>query len=98
MNDQQQFRLKKINEIKDYFDAELKKEKLMGKRRIKFIASFDYFANSLFYLSQLVAYLFATVIGTPVGIVSACFRIAFSIFTGIRKKLLKTTRHKKEKQ
>ena len=40
---------------------------------------------------------FATVIGAPVGIASASFSLAFSIFTGIGKKLLKTTRCKNKK-
>ena len=40
---------------------------------------------------------FASVIGAPVGIVSARFSLAFSIFTGIIKKLLKITRNKKKK-
>ena len=39
---------------------------------------------------------FATVIGAPVGVVSASFSVAFSILTGIVKKLLKTTRNKKK--
>ena len=32
LNDQQQFRLNKINEIKDYFAAEIKERELMTKR------------------------------------------------------------------
>ena len=40
---------------------------------------------------------FATVIGASVGIVSASFSLAFSIFTGLIKKLLKTIRSKKKK-
>ena len=40
---------------------------------------------------------FATVIGAPVGIASASFTLAFSISTGIVKKLLKTTRNRKKK-
>ena len=39
----------------------------------------------------------ATVIRAPVGTVSASFSLAFSISTGIIKKLLKTTRNKKKK-
>ena len=31
LNDQQQFRLNKINEIKDYFVAEIKEKELMSK-------------------------------------------------------------------
>ena len=40
---------------------------------------------------------FAAVIGTPVGIASAIFSLAFSIFTRIVKKLLKTTQNNKKK-
>ena len=50
LNDQQQFRLNKINEIKDYFIAETKERELMSKRLSKYIASFDRFDKSLFYL------------------------------------------------
>ena len=51
LNDQQQFRLNKINEIKDYFVAEIKERELMSKRLSKYIASFDYFDKSLIVLS-----------------------------------------------
>ena len=38
LNDQQQFRLNKINEIKDYFVAEIKERELMTKILSKYIA------------------------------------------------------------
>ena len=95
LNDQQHFRLNKINEIKDYFVAEIKERKLMSKRLSKYIASFDYFDKSLIVLSVTTGSIsiasFATVIGAPVGITSARFSLAFSICTGIVKKLLKIT-------
>ena len=47
----QQFRLNKINEVKDYFIAEIKERELMSKRLSKYIASFDYFDKSLIVLS-----------------------------------------------
>ena len=47
LNDQQQFRLSRINEIKDYFVAEINERELMSKRLSKYIASFDYFDKSL---------------------------------------------------
>ena len=101
LNDQQQFRLNEINKIKDYFVAEIKERELMSKRLSKYIASFDYFDKSLIVLSVTTGSIsiasFATVIGAPVGIVSASFTLAFSISTGIIKKLLKTTRNKKKK-
>ena len=38
LNDQQQFRLNKINDIKDYSIAEIKKRELMSKRLSRYIA------------------------------------------------------------
>ena len=43
LSDQQQFRLKKINEMKDYFIAEIKERELMSKRLSKYNVSFDCF-------------------------------------------------------
>ena len=77
----QQFRLNKINEIKDYFIAEIKEKELMSKRFSKYIASFDYFDKSLIVLSarsdSISIASFATVIGTPVGIASASLSFTF---------------------
>ena len=41
--DNQQFRLNKINEIKDYFIAEIKERELTLKRHSKYIASLKLF-------------------------------------------------------
>ena len=72
----------------------------MSKRLSKYIASFDYFDKQLIVLSVTASSIsiasFATVIGAPVGIASPTFSLAFSISTGIVKKLLKT-RNKKKK-
>ena len=101
LSNQQQFILNKINEIKDYFLAEIKERELMSKRLSKYIASIDYFDKSLIVLSTTTGSIsnasFATVIGAPVGIVSVSFNLAFSISTDIVKKLLKTTRNRKKK-
>ena len=51
LNDEQHFRLNKINGIKDYFVAEINKRELINKRLSKYIASFDYFDKSLIILS-----------------------------------------------
>ena len=101
LSNEQQFRLNKINEIKDCLVAGIKGRELMSKRVSKYMASFDYFDKSLIVLSVTTGSIsiasFATVIGAPVGIISASFSLAFSISTGIIKKLLKTTRNKKKK-
>ena len=49
LSDDQQFRLNKINEIRDYFVAEIKERELMSKRLSKYIASFGYFDKSLIF-------------------------------------------------
>ena len=94
-------RLNKINEIKDYFVAEIKGRELISKRLSKYIAFCDYFDKSLIVLSATSGSIsiasFATVIGTPAGIASASLSLTFSLSTGIIKKLLKTTRNKKKK-
>ena len=100
LNDQQQFRLNKTNEVQDCFISEIKERELMNKRLSKYIASFDYFDKSFIVLSATIGSifiaLFATVIGRPVGTASANLSLAFSISTGVVKKLLKTTRNKKK--
>ena len=100
LNDEQQFRLKQINEIKDYFVPEIKEKELMSKTLFCNIA-FDYFDKSLIVLSVATGSIsiasFATVIGAPVGMMSASCSLAFSITTGFVKKFLKTIRNKKKK-
>ena len=75
ISNDQQFRLNKINEIKDYFIAEIRERELMSKILSKYIASFDYLHRSLIALSVATGSIsiasFATAIGAPVGIMSA---------------------------
>ena len=65
----------------------------MSKRLSKYIAPFDYFDKSLTVLSLTTGSIsiasFVTVIGAPVGMMSASCSLAFSITTEIVKKLLK---------
>ena len=42
---EQQFRLNKINEIKDYFLVEIRERELISKKISKYIASLDIFIN-----------------------------------------------------
>ena len=101
ISNEQQFRLNKINEIKDYFIAEIRERELMSKNLSKYIASLDYFDKSLIVLSVATGSVsiasFATVIGPPMGIMSASCSLTFSITTRFVKKFLKTIRNKKKK-
>ena len=102
ISNDQQFRLNKINEIKDYFIAEIRERELMSKNLSKYIASFEYFDKSLIVLSVATGSIstapFATVNEAPAGIMSASCSLTFSITTGFVKKFLKTIRNKKKKQ
>ena len=73
----------------------------MSKGFSKYIASFNHFEKSLIALSVTTGSIsiasFATAFGAPVRIASASFSLAFSISTGIVKKLLKTIRNKRKK-
>ena len=73
----------------------------MSKRLSKYSASFDYFDKPLIVLSVATGSIFiasfATVIGAPVGIMSASCSLVFSITTDFVKKFLKTIRNKKKK-
>ena len=97
----QQCRLNKINEIKDYFAAEIKDRELMSKILSKYIACRDYFDKFLIVLSptsdSISIALFATVIGTPVQITSASVSLTFSLSTGLVKKFLRVAKVKKKK-
>ena len=101
VSNDQQFRLNKINEIKDHFITDNKERELMKKRHSKYIASFDYFDKSLIVLLVATGIIFmasfTTVIGAPVGIMSASCSLKFSVTTGFLKKILKTIRNKNKK-
>ena len=86
ISNEQQFRLNKINEIKDYFLAEIRERELISKNLSKYIASFEYFSKSLIFLSVVAGSIsivsFATLTGAPAGIVGC--KLWFYIFNHIR--------------
>ena len=49
ISNKQQFRLNKINEIKDYLLAEIREKELISKNLSKYFASFEYFSKSLIF-------------------------------------------------
>ena len=100
-SNEQQFRLNKINEIKYYFLAKIRERELISKNLSKYIASLDYFDKLLNVSSMLSGSIsitsFATLIGTPSGIIGASCGFTFSITSGFVKKFLKRIRNKKKK-
>ena len=101
ISNDQQFRLNKINDIKDYFIAEIRERELMSKNLSKYIASFEYLDKSLIVLSVATGSIsiasFANAIGVPVQIKNASCSLSFSITTGFVKEFLKTIRNKRKK-
>ena len=101
ISNEQQFRLNKINEIKDYFLAKIRERELISKNLSKYISSIDYFDKSLYVLSILSGSIsitsFASVIGVPAGIIEESCSFRFSITSGFVKKFLKAIRNKKKK-
>ena len=71
----------------------------MSKKLSKYTAAFDYFNKTLIVLSATSGGISiissVSIIGAPVRMASASFSLAFSLTTGIIKKLLKITRIKR---
>ena len=100
LSEQTKFQLDEISKIESYFIEEINQRKSCSQKLNKYITAFDYIDKILIVLSVTTRGVsiisFTSVIGAPVGIVSASFTLIFSLATGIVKKLLNITR-KKEK-
>ena len=100
ISNEQQFRLNKINGIKNDLLAEIRERALISKSISKYLASLDYCHKSLNVLSMLSGSIFiasfATVIGAPAGIIGASCGLTFLITSGFVKTFLKTIRNKKK--
>ena len=74
LNDQQQFKLNKIGEVRENFISEIRERELMSKKLSKCIAFSYYFDESLIVLSvtsgSISVASFGTVIGATAGIAS----------------------------
>ena len=89
------YRLDEINEIRDYFNNEIKERKDITKKLNKYLVSFDYLDKIFIALSASFGMLsitsYASVVGTPAGIAGSSVTLIFTIGTGISKSLLKLT-------
>ena len=95
------FRLDEINNIKEYFNAEIKERKDIIKRKSKYIVAFDYADKVFITLSASFSTLsiasYATIVGIPAGIAGASLTLIFTITTDVVKTFLNITRKKKKK-
>ena len=101
LKDLTNYRLDKINKIKDYFNAEIKEKKNIVKKISKYIIAFVYEDKVFITLSASFGTLtiasYATIVGIPVGIAGASLTLIFTVTTGVVKTLLNITRKKKKK-
>ena len=101
LTEQTKFRLSEIIGIENYFHQEINQRKSYSKKLNKYVTAFDYIDKVLIVLSATSSGVsiisFTSIVGSPVGIVSAIFTLIFSRTTGIVKKLLNITRNKKKK-
>ena len=101
LTDVNKHRLDEINEIKEYFDNEIKERKDIIKKLNKYLVSFDYLDKIFITLSASFSTLsiasYATVLGLPVGIAGSSLNLIFTIGTGTNKWLLGVTKKRKKK-
>ena len=95
------FRLDEINNIKEYFNAEIKERKDIIKKISKYIVAFDYADKVFITLSASFGTLsiasYATIVGIPAGIAGASLTLIFTVTTGVVKIFFNITRKKKKK-
>ena len=96
-----QIKLNEITKNEHYFNSEINQRKSCSKKLSKYVAAFDYINKILIVLSATSGGVsitsFASTVGAPVRKASPSFTLIFSLTTGIIKKLLSMTRHKKKK-
>ena len=101
LKDLTKYKLDEINNIKEYFNAEIKERKDIIKKISKYIVAFDYTDKVFVTLSASFGTLsiasYAAVVGIPAGIAGASLTLIFAVTTGVVKTLLNITRKKKRK-
>ena len=101
LKDLTKYRLDEINNIREYFNTEIKESTDIIKKISKYIVAFDYADKLFITLSASFGTLsiasYATVVGIPAGIAGASLTLIFTVTTGAVKTLLSITRKKKKK-
>ena len=86
----QEFRLKKRDEIKNYLNEEINRNELMSKKYKTICRVLNYIDHSLIVISTITRHVsisaFASLVGIPIGITSSVIRLRICVITaGIKK-------------
>ena len=100
-NISQEFRLKNIDETKNYFLEEVKKNELMAKKHKKDWATLNYIEHFLILAPTVTRFIsisaFASLIGIPIGITSFSIGLKICAITAGIKKYKSIIKKKKKK-
>ena len=84
-NKSQEFRLRNINEIRNYFIKEINQNELMSKKHKKFCRVSNYIAHLLILISAVTRCVsisaFPSLVGIPIGITSSTIGIKICVAT-----------------
>ena len=100
-NMNQEFRLKKVNEIRNYLIQETNRNELMGKKHKNFCRILNYIKHSLIAIFTITGCVsisaFSSLVGIPIGIASSTIGLKICVITiGIKKyKLIIKKKRKK---
>ena len=100
-NMNQEFRLKKIDEIRNYLIEEINRNELLSKKHENVFRVFNYTDQSLIVISTITGCVsisaFASLVGIPIGIASSTIGLKICVITAGIKKYKSIIKKKKKK-
>ena len=100
-NMNQEFRLKKIDEIRNYLIEEINRNELMSKKHKKPCRVLNYIDHSFIVISTITGCVsisaFASLVGIPIGIASSTIGLKICVITAGIKKYKSIIKKKKKK-
>ena len=100
-NISQEFKLKNIEEIKNYFIKERDQNELMSNKHKKVCTNLNYIEHSLVFAfvvtGCVLIFVFPSLVCIPIGILSSALRIKICAITAVIKKYKSIIKKKKKK-
>ena len=100
-NISQEFKLKNIEEIKNYFIKERDQNELMSNKHKKVFANLNYIEHALVFAfvvtGCVLIFVFPSLVCIPIGILSSALRIKICAITAVIKKYMSVIKKKKKK-